>query len=203
MLQPYEDHAYLFESLLKDADAHVRREAASALRSLRRRGLIQSSASCWMILISASLLLPRSPTSASDSGVGVLIDDLVTGGDETESVGLLKRLGGETALELLVPLLRDGRPQVRGIAADVLSAFADQHVIDALGELTADSEYFPRYKAATGLAAIGRPECLPHLLRFLADAHPNCAEAAFGGYLTVGIFRPGCQQSQIIHGSKY
>lgn len=190
--RPHEDHTYLLEERLKDDVTEIRQEAARALRAYRRRSLIPLF--CQLLddpdlrYIAACALADV----GDDSGAAVLIEDIRrirSLNDRTESAGLLKRLGADSTVPALIELLKSENPNARGAAAEILGGFKQQLVVDALGELAGDSEYYPRLKAAQALAEIGLPSCLPYLLRFFADPHSNCAEAAFVGYLDLGIFR--------------
>jgi HEAT repeat protein len=187
------DHTYLLEERLKDDVTEIRQEAARALRAYRRRSLIPIF--CQLLddpdlkYIAACALADV----GEDAGAAVLIDDIRRSrslDDLTESVGLLKELRADSTVTALVKLLKSENPFSRGAAAEILGEFKRQVVIDALGELVDDAEYYPRFMASKALAKIGLPDCLPYLLRFFADPHSNCAKAAFVGYLDLGIFRP-------------
>ena len=190
--QSHGDYTHVLTARLKDDDPAVRAEAARALRTYRRRSLIplfrQMLGDPQLGHIAACALADI----GDDSGAALLIDDvrrIRSSNDRAESVGLLKRLAAESTVPSLVELLKSENPYIRGTAAEVLAGFRQQRVVDALSELVGDPEYYPRYQAAQALAEIGLPGCLPHLLRFFADEHSNCAEAAFVGYLDLGIFR--------------
>jgi HEAT repeat protein len=95
-----------------------------------------------------------------------------------EAVDGLRRRGAVDAGGLVIKLLHDKSPYVRGSAQRFFAQLDPTAAFPLLLDAVNDVDFIVRENAADELGALGRPEALAALNRLLDDPHPDVRQAA-------------------------
>jgi HEAT repeat protein len=98
----------------------------------------------------------------------------------------LGRIGGERAIEHLIPLLNDDDSDVRETAANVLGGIGGERVIEYLIPLLNDDEYYVIWGAANALGRIGGERVIEYLIPLLKDNECEVRETAANALGRIG-----------------
>ncbi|HUV04505.1 MAG TPA: HEAT repeat domain-containing protein [Armatimonadota bacterium] len=145
---------------LSDADAEVRASATTRLMLLDDAGavepLLRALEDCSSrVRAKAALALGHyQPQEA----VTPLLDHLAN--DQSArvramSAAALSLIGGDAALDGLIPAMKDSDPRVRNVACSAFAQNKDRRAVDRIMELLEDSEWHVRLAACDTLVTLG------------------------------------------------
>jgi len=152
---------------LRSKDAHVRKEAANELGSIRARGAVRA-------LVEALSDKEPAVREAAAFALGQISDPAATGlliplladsnADVRSSAAFaLGMIGNRKALEALSYALGDSSSEVRSSAIFALGLMQDEEAVDEIIEALDDSSFDVRYEAVWALGRIGEPDAEDHL----------------------------------------
>lgn len=113
-----------------------------------------------------------------------------------QAVQAVERLGGETAIKILINVLNDENENVRCQAITALVKLKSRQSIDAIIKSLSDSSPRVREEASFALGILGAEEAIPHLIKALEDSVMRVSYAATRSLHKIGgskIIKPMCK----------
>jgi len=102
------------------------------------------------------------------------------------AASLLSRIGGQSVIPVLMEVLGDKHPGVRGSVARALGAIGSTAAVPALMEILGDKYSIARISAAEALGAIGAPVAVPVLTEALKDENRRVRRQAAEALRKIG-----------------
>ncbi len=113
-----------------------------------------------------------------------------------QAVQAVERIGGETAIKILINVLNDENENVRCQAITALVKLKSGQSIDAIIKALSDSSPKVREEASFALGILGAEEAIPHLIKALEDSVMRVSYAATRSLHKIGgskIIKPMCK----------
>ncbi len=132
----------------------------------------------------AAILVPSSQESKLHRLATQLVEEPSSRG--RYFVALRLAAFGDAAVDYFIPLLANGDPEVRNLAASMLGTIPAPRAVPALLAALQDSAADVRGRAATALGVIGSTDCVVPLLALTSDPEPWVRSAAIRSLAQLG-----------------